>query len=116
LIVSELGARPPEHGLDLSAVTFKDGDRAGSAQECRSVDSLVIISSEGRAFTIPVAALPDGRGMGAPLTSFVDMGGGKIAHVLTGKPETSCWSPRLRATASSAPTPTCSRQKAGKAS
>ncbi|MFZ2853485.1 MAG: DNA topoisomerase IV subunit A, partial [Rhodocyclaceae bacterium] len=89
LIVSEKGwARVRQgHGLDLSAVTFKDGDRAGSAQECRSVDSLVIISSEGRAFTIPVAALPDGRGMGAPLTSFVDMGGGKIAHVLTGKPE-----------------------------
>jgi topoisomerase-4 subunit A len=31
-----------------------------------------------------VAALPDGRGMGAPLSSFVDMGNSKIAHVLVG--------------------------------
>jgi topoisomerase IV subunit A len=89
LIVSEKGwARVRQgHGLDLSGVTFKDGDRAGTAQECRSVDSLVILSTEGRAFTVAVASLPDGRGMGAPLTSFVDMGGGRIAHVLTGHPE-----------------------------
>ena len=84
VIISEKGwARVRQgHGLDLSAVVFKDGDRAGSAQECRSVDSLVILSSEGRAFTVAIASLPDGRGMGAPLSSFVDLGGGKIAHVL----------------------------------
>jgi topoisomerase-4 subunit A len=68
-------------------VVFKDGDRAGSAPECRSVDSLVILSTEGRAFTVAIASLPDGRGMGAPLSSFVDLGAGKIAHVLTGLPE-----------------------------
>ena len=89
LIVSAKGwARVRQgHGLDLSGVAYKDGDGPGSAHECRSVDSLVIISTEGRAFTVPVAALPDGRGMGAPLASFVDIGAGKIAHVLTGKPE-----------------------------
>jgi topoisomerase-4 subunit A len=89
VIISEKGwARVRQgHGLDLSGVVFKDGDRAGSAQECRSVDSLVIVSTEGRAFTVPIASLPDGRGMGAPLSSFVELGGGKIAHVLTGLPE-----------------------------
>jgi topoisomerase-4 subunit A len=89
LIVSAKGwARVRQgHGLDLSGVAYKDGDGPGSSFECRSVDSLVIISTEGRAFTVPIAALPDGRGMGAPLPSFVDMGNSKIAHVLTGKPE-----------------------------
>ena len=89
LIVSDKGwARVRQgHGLDLSAVAYKDGDGPGSTHECRSVDSLVIISTEGRAFTIPIAALPDGRGMGAPLPSFIEIGSGKIAHVLTGKPE-----------------------------
>ena len=58
-----------------------------ATHECRSVDSLVIISSEGRAFTVPIASLPDGRGMGAPLPSFIEIGAGRIAHVLTGKPE-----------------------------
>ena len=89
LIVSDKGwARVRQgHGLDLSAVAYKDGDGPGSTHECRSVDSLVIISTEGRAFTIPIAALPDGRGMGAPLPSFIEIGAGKITHVLTGKPE-----------------------------
>jgi len=89
VIISEKGwARVRQgHGLDLSGVVFKDGDRAGSAQECRSVDSLVILSTEGRAYTVAIASLPDGRGMGAPLSSFVDLGGGRIAHVLTGQPE-----------------------------
>ncbi len=89
LIVSDKGwARVRQgHGLDLSGVAYKDGDGPGSSFECRSVDSLVIISTEGRAFTVPIAALPDGRGMGAPLPSFIEIGAGKIAHVLTGKPE-----------------------------
>jgi topoisomerase-4 subunit A len=89
VIVSEKGwARVRQgHGLDLSSVAFKDGDRLGSAQECRSVDALVILSTEGRAYTVPVSALPDGRGMGAPLGSFVELGSGRIAHVLTGKPD-----------------------------
>ncbi len=89
VIVSEKGwARVRQgHALDLSGVAFKDGDRAGTAHECRSVDALLILSTEGRAFTVAIAGLPDGRGMGAPLTSFVDIGGGKIAYVLTGRPE-----------------------------
>ncbi|HMW16856.1 MAG TPA: DNA topoisomerase IV subunit A [Accumulibacter sp.] len=89
VIISEKGwARVRQgHALDLSGIAFKDGDRAGSTFECRSVDSLVILSTEGRAFTVAVASLPDGRGMGAPLSSFVDFGSGKIAHVLTGQAE-----------------------------
>ena len=89
LIVSAKGwARVRQgHGLDLSSVAYKDGDGAGVIFECRSVDSLVILSTEGRAFTVPVAVLPDGRGLGAPLVSFVELGGGKLAHVLTGRPD-----------------------------
>ncbi len=118
LIVSEKGwARVRQgHGLDLSGVLFKDGDRLAAAHECRSVESLVILSSEGRAYTVPIASLPDGRGMGAPLTSFVEIGNGKIAHVLTGKPDDS-----LLVAKSSGYGFVCqyanllSRQKAGKA-
>ncbi len=89
VIVSEKGwARVRQgHGLDLSGVAFKDGDRLGSAHECRSVDSLAILASDGRAYTVAVAALPDGRGMGAPLSSFVELGASRIAHVIAGKPE-----------------------------
>ncbi|WP_374265587.1 DNA topoisomerase IV subunit A [Zoogloea sp.] len=73
------------HGVDLANVAFKDGDRLGSAFECRSVDSLVALTDGGRALTVAVSVLPDGRGNGAPLASFVELpSGAKIAHVLAG--------------------------------
>ncbi|MDR0672800.1 MAG: DNA topoisomerase IV subunit A [Zoogloeaceae bacterium] len=89
VIVSEKGwARVRQgHALDLSAIAFKDGDRMGVAHECRSVDALAILADDGRAYTVAVAQLPDGRGMGAPISSFVDMGGRRIAHVLAGSAE-----------------------------
>ncbi|MCL2076683.1 MAG: DNA topoisomerase IV subunit A [Betaproteobacteria bacterium] len=89
VVVSKKGwARARQgHGLDLSALAFKEGDAFGSAHECRSVDSLAILAENGRAYTVAVAQLPDGRGMGAPLASFVDMSGSRVAHVLAGKPE-----------------------------
>ena len=89
VIVSEKGwARVRQgHGLDLSGVVFKDGDHLASAHECRSIDALAILADDGRAYTVAVAQLPDGRGMGAPLSSFVDMGVSHIAHVIIGKPE-----------------------------
>ncbi|NTV10768.1 MAG: DNA topoisomerase IV subunit A, partial [Zoogloea sp.] len=76
------------HALDLANVAFKDGDRLGSAFECRTVDNLIVLTDGGRALTVAVSALPDGRGMGAPLASFVEMpSGARIAHVLAGPPE-----------------------------
>jgi topoisomerase-4 subunit A len=89
VIVSEKGwARVRQgHGLDLSGIAFKDGDCLGSIHECRSVDALAILASDGRAYTVSVAQLPDGRGMGAPLSSFVDMGNSRVAHVVAGTPE-----------------------------
>ncbi|MDR2364362.1 MAG: DNA topoisomerase IV subunit A [Zoogloeaceae bacterium] len=89
VIVSEKGwARVRQgHALDLSGIAFKDGDRMGAVYECRSVDALAILADDGRAYTIAVTQLPDGRGMGAPLSSFVEMGGGRIAHTLAGKPD-----------------------------
>jgi len=73
------------HGLDLANVAFKDGDRLGVAFECRSVDALIVLTDGGRALTVAVSALPDGRGNGAPLASFVELpGGARIAHVLAG--------------------------------
>jgi len=91
VIVSKKGwARARQgHGLDLSALAFKEGDAFGSVHECRSVDALAILADNGRAYTVPVAQLPDGRGMGAPLASFIEMSGSRIAHVLVGKPEDS---------------------------
>nr|MBP8132816.1 DNA topoisomerase IV subunit A [Zoogloea sp.] len=70
---------------DLANVAFKDGDHLAAAFECRSVDSLIAITDGGRALTVAVSGLPDGRGNGAPLASLVELpSGSKIAHVLAG--------------------------------
>lgn len=77
------------HGLDLANVAFKDGDHLSAAFECRSVDSLIAITDGGRALTVAVSGLPDGRGNGAPLASLVELpAGSKIAHVLAGHADT----------------------------
>ncbi|MBS0370938.1 MAG: DNA topoisomerase IV subunit A [Proteobacteria bacterium] len=73
------------HGVDLANVSFKDGDRLGAAFECRSVDALIAITDGGRALTVAVSTLPDGRGNGSPLASLIELPtGSKIAHVLAG--------------------------------
>lgn len=98
-------------------LAYKDGDGPGSTYECRLVDSLVIALTEGYAFTIPIAVSTSTRGMGAPLPSlFIEIGSGKIAHVLTGKPEDELLVAGTSGTASSVPTVTCSRQKAARSS
>ena len=76
------------HGLDLSALTFKDGDSMLDKFECRTTDHCIVICDNGRVCSIPVAQLPSGRGDGAPLSTFIDLApGAKIAHALCGKSE-----------------------------
>ncbi|MDD3354706.1 DNA topoisomerase IV subunit A [Zoogloea sp.] len=73
------------HGLDLANLSFKDGDRLGTAFECRSVDTLIALTDGGRALTVAVSALPDGRGNGAPLASLMELpAGARVGHVLAG--------------------------------
>ena len=74
------------HGLDLSALGFKDGDGLLSKYECRTTDHCIVVCDNGRVCSIPVAQLPSGRGDGAPLSTFIDLApGAKIAHALCGK-------------------------------
>ena len=76
------------HGVDLANLAFKDGDRLAAAFECRSVDALVALTDGGRALTVAVSTLPDGRGNGSPLASLVELpSGAKIVQVLAGKAE-----------------------------
>ncbi len=61
------------HGHDPAQFTFKTGDALYGAFECRTVDSLIAIGSNGRVYTVPVAQLPSARGDGAPVTSMIDL-------------------------------------------
>jgi topoisomerase-4 subunit A len=76
------------HGIDPAGISYKTGDFPWLVQESRSVWPLVVIDTNGRAYSVRVADLPGGRGDGVPLATLVDFqDGGKLAHALTDAPE-----------------------------
>ena len=76
------------HDIDTTALSFKTGDSLLTALPCRTVDHLVVLDSKGRAYSVPVASLPGGRGDGVPLSTLIDyQDGGKLADVQAGKSE-----------------------------
>ncbi|HEY0876840.1 MAG TPA: DNA topoisomerase IV subunit A [Zeimonas sp.] len=78
------------HGIDAAAISYKAGDYAFVVIETRTTWPLVVIDSNGRAYTVRVSDLPGGRGDGAPIATLVDFqDGGKMAQVLTAEPESS---------------------------
>ncbi|MAI07743.1 MAG: DNA topoisomerase IV subunit A [Magnetococcales bacterium] len=54
-------------------VKFKEGDDEAFRVRCSSVDSLCVMSSSGKVFTLMVNKLPAGRGFGEPLQLMVDL-------------------------------------------
>ena len=72
-------------GHDPALFTFKAGDALYGTFECRSVDTLLAFGSNGKVYSVPVAALPNGRGDGVPITTLVELSGGvpgKPVHIL----------------------------------
>ncbi|MFY7698957.1 MAG: DNA topoisomerase IV subunit A, partial [Burkholderiaceae bacterium] len=66
------------HGHDDSQFTFKTGDGLYGTFECRTIDTLVALSSTGRSYSLGVGGLPGARGDGAPLTSMVELEPGAV--------------------------------------
>lgn len=77
------------HGHDASQFTFKAGDALYGAFECRTVDQMIALGSNGRVYSVPVSALPNARGDGVPLTTLVDVTSGtQLLHYFAGPAET----------------------------
>jgi topoisomerase-4 subunit A len=77
------------HGHDAGQFTFKAGDGLYDTFECRTVDHLLAFASNGRVYSVPVAALPGARGDGIPVTTLVDLADGtRILHYFAGAPDT----------------------------
>ncbi len=75
------------HGLDLSAVSYKDGDGEYAVFETRSIHQIAMIDSTGRCFGIAAGDIPGGKGDGVPLTSLVELApGARVAHVVDAQP------------------------------
>ncbi len=77
------------HEHDASQFTFKAGDGLYGAFECRTVDNLFAFGSNGRVYSVPVAALPGARGDGVPITTLIDLASGtRLVHYFAGTPDT----------------------------
>ncbi|MEY2685961.1 MAG: hypothetical protein RL375_159 [Pseudomonadota bacterium] len=73
------------HGHEAASFAFKAGDGLHGTYECRTVDTLVVLGSNGRAYSVPVASLPGARGDGQPVTTLIDLEAGtQPKHYLVG--------------------------------
>ena len=77
------------HGIDLTTVSFKDGDGLSQAAECKTTDQVVFLGSSGKTWTLEAAGLPSGRGDGAPVNSLVNAAGDTIVWMGAGSMEQS---------------------------
>jgi topoisomerase-4 subunit A len=66
------------HGVDMATVGFKDGDERFLELECKTTDTLAVLASGGKAFSVDAAALPSGRGDGSPMNTLVNSGPDEI--------------------------------------
>jgi topoisomerase IV subunit A len=77
------------HEIDAATLAFKAGDALYGAFPCRSVETLAVLGSNGRAYSVAISALPGGRGDGAPITTLIDLEAGtQPAHYIAVPPET----------------------------
>ena len=61
------------HGHDLETTKFKDGDELFLAEEMNTTDKLILMASDGRAFTLSADKLPGGRGHGEPIRLSIEL-------------------------------------------
>src|SRR6266581_1189978 len=60
------------HGLDVSQLSFKDGDALLQTLECKTTDPVILLAASGKSFTLEAANIPAGRGDGAPVNTLVN--------------------------------------------
>ena len=84
VVLSEKGwirARPG-HVADGDTQKFKEGDKLRLLLPCMTTDKLILMASNGRAYTLRAGELPRGRGDGQAIRVMLDMTNqDEIAHV-----------------------------------
>jgi topoisomerase-4 subunit A len=64
------------HLEDFSELKYKEGDAGRFVLQAQSTDKVLLVSSDGRGYLLPVERLPGGRGQGEPLRLLIDLGRG----------------------------------------
>jgi topoisomerase-4 subunit A len=75
VVVSEKGwlRAMKGHLVDLSLLTFKEGDSLKLAFPAQTTDKILVFTTGGKFYTIGADRLPGGRGHGEPIRIIVDM-------------------------------------------
>jgi topoisomerase-4 subunit A len=73
------------HNLDLSTLTFKDGDALLQTLECKTTDAVILLAASGKSYTIDAADIPAGRGDGAPVNTLVNASSDDIVWMRSGE-------------------------------
>jgi len=77
--------------LDAAAIAearYKEGDQGRFALCCQTTDRLLLLTGDGRVYTLPVDKLPGGRGFGEPLRLSLEMSNEiAIVDLLVQRPE-----------------------------
>ena len=76
------------HGIDRSALTWKEGDAPLAIRETRTVVPIVLFGANGRVFNVRASDIPGGKGDGVPATSLADTQGSPIVGMLAGPADT----------------------------
>jgi len=74
------------HGLDVSTLTFKEGDALAQTLECKTTDTVTVLAASGKTFSIAAADIPSGRGDGAPVNTLVNSSSDAIVWMASGDP------------------------------
>ena len=74
------------HNLDLSTLTFKEGDGLLQSLECKTTDTVTLLAASGKTFSISAADIPTGRGDGAPVNTLVHSSSDAIVWMASGDP------------------------------
>ncbi|XCE53692.1 DNA topoisomerase IV subunit A [Candidatus Liberibacter asiaticus] len=61
------------HSVDLSALHFKEGDSLKIALHAHTTDRILLLSTDGKAYTLPAGNLLSGRGHGDALQLLIDL-------------------------------------------
>jgi topoisomerase-4 subunit A len=71
------------HGIDRSALAWKEGDAELAIRETRTLHPIVLFGANGRVFNVRAAELPGGKGDGVPVSSLADTQGTPIVGMLS---------------------------------
>ena len=75
------------HAADVSALAFKGDDRLKAAIQTETTAKIVVLATNGKAFTLEASKLPGGRGFGEPLRLMAEIDeGADVALVFAYKP------------------------------